>query len=146
MTRACLALLALFPWCTLVSCSDSPSSPSGGIPTTSTPLLSFAPGTTFTVLSGETGAPIAGARFVMGGDELVSNETGEVTIQREAPFFSPVDIVAAGYLDRNTSFKTNELLYTLWPKTSSNGLTEHWCGADSWARATTALAVDAVAD
>ncbi len=118
-----LALLVILFWWSLIGCEDRVTSPSGDGLTTATPAVSFPPGTTFSVVSGETGVPIV-ARFVVGGEELLSNDNGEVTINREARFSSPVDIVAAGYLDRNTIFKQGEFRYTLWPKTSLSGLTE----------------------
>ncbi len=121
-----LALLVTLFWWSLIGYEDRVTSPSGdGLRTTATPAASFPPGTTFSVVSGETGVPIAGARFVVGGEDLLSNDNGEVTTNREARFSSPVDIVAAGYLDRNTTFKQDELRYTLWPKTSPSGLSEH---------------------
>lgn len=111
----------------LHGCGGS-SSPTSSSPTASTPVRSFPAGTTFTVVSGETGQPVASARFVVGGEDLLTNEDGQVRLSGDVQFGDRLDIVATGFLDRQTTFWKGRTRYTLWPKTSPTGLTEHATG------------------
>jgi len=85
----------------------------------SPPLASHAVPTALVLVSGETEAPIAGARLSVGGDELVSDAGGHVVLPAGA---SEVRIVAAGYLERWTAVSTP--LLSLWPSLSPTGLDE----------------------
>ncbi len=116
-----LASLALF------GCGGS-SSPTSSSPAPSIPSNAFVAGTTFNAVSGETKQPVAGAQFKFGGEELTTNSRGQVTLSREVSFNSNVDIIADGFLNRNTEFVSERTRYTLWPDTSPTGLTQRATG------------------
>lgn len=103
--------------------AGTPTAPSGpavvdaGIPA----------GTRLSVVSGETLAPVAGAQVVIGGRTVVSDASGQVALPERAAAQSALDIVAPGFLDRITLLRSqSETRFTLWPKTSSTGLDEHF--------------------
>jgi hypothetical protein len=77
------------------------------------------------IVSGETGLPISGARVVVGGQEAVSDRNGEVSLTPPPRSYSLVDVVAEGYLDRQTLLRRDDGRYTLWPAASPTGLNDH---------------------
>lgn len=114
--RAGVFLLAMF----VGGCSDDgPSSPS-----TTTPATTTAPAAVvLTVVSGETGQPVAGAEVTVAGRTLTTDGTGRVDAG-DVRTGANIDIVAEGFLDRQTLYRgTGETRFVLWPATSSNGLT-----------------------
>ena len=118
MRRLICLLIFLVPISfTFHGCGDS--SPTGAS-TTGTSTTLPVQGTTFTVVSGETDQPVVGARFIIvGGEELVTDDKGQVTLNKDAPFSAPVDIVAEGFLVRQTVLKLNRV-FSLWPSKSEN--------------------------
>lgn len=84
-------------------------------------------GTTLLVVSAATDEAVPGASVDVAGRHFTTDSGGRVTLS-VPPFGSPIDIVASGYLDRRTTFRPDQALYgtrfSLWPKTSTSGLTE----------------------
>jgi hypothetical protein len=121
--RAWLALgvLAVLPW--LTSCGgSSPQTPSTPPPT---PDAALATGTTLSVLSGENGQSVGGARVVVAGRSYEADASGHVTLAERVPFGSFVDIVSPGFLDRQTLLRqAGDTRFVLWPRTTPSGLTE----------------------
>ena len=106
-----------------VACHHGVTSPS---PTAST----GSPGAV-TLVSGETGLPVAGARVSVSGQAYTSDPAGLVVL---ASASAELDIEATGYLERQTAVSSNRL--TLWPRLSPTGLDEeatarivYGCGA-----------------
>jgi Matrixin len=82
-------------------------------------------GTVLTIVSGETRSPVAGASVVVAGRSYTTDGAGEVRLAEAVPRGSLVDIVAAGFLDRQTTVRLPEAArFSLWPKTSAAGLNE----------------------
>ncbi len=81
----------------------------------------------FTVVSGETGATVPGARVVVNGIEHVADGQGRVTAAAGLPPSALVDIVAPGFFDRQTQISRggSPAQFTLWPREGADGLTEH---------------------
>jgi hypothetical protein len=106
-----LVLLAF----TIAGCGGStPASPTTVQIATPTPT----PAPVLTVIGGDSGQPIAGAQVVVAGVTFSTDTSGQV----RPPSLSSgamVDILAAGYLDRQTLFRAGpETLsrFTLWPR------------------------------
>jgi hypothetical protein len=103
----------------------------GGGPSTPTPPVPTPPsgvgaGSALTVVSGETGAPIAGVSVNTGGQTFTTDDTGQVRLPNGAPFGTPVDFVHPAYLDRQTSVRAGVTRFALWPRTSPTGVNEHY--------------------
>lgn len=114
---AALALVAGF----LGGCSDDgPSGPS----TTPSATTTIVPASTvFTVVSGETGEPVAGAAVTVGGQTLETEGSGQVDAG-DISIGVNVGVVAEGFLDRQTVYRgPTESRLVLWPETSDTGLT-----------------------
>jgi hypothetical protein len=84
-------------------------------------------GTVLTVVSGETDRPVGGARLTLAGRAYATDATGQATLAEDAPQSSLLDIVAEGFLDRQTALRSeSEVRFTLWPRVSpAVGLDEH---------------------
>lgn len=81
----------------------------------------------FTVVSGETGLPVGGAAVVFAGQNLRTDAQGVVNVPVGGAEGALVDIVAPGFLDRQTLFRTaGRPLLTLWPRTSPLGMDENF--------------------
>jgi len=102
----------------LISCGGGDGGPAG--PTT-TPA---ADGTVLTIVSGETDSPVSGARVTVDGGTFTTNSAGQVTLPQRPANMAPIDILAAGYLDRLTVFRGQETRLSLWPRRSPTGLLE----------------------
>jgi hypothetical protein len=77
------------------------------------------------VVSGETGQPVAGARLVISGSEHASDARGEARFQSFAGSPTLLDIVAPGFLDRQTTLDREPSgRFTLWPRTAPYELDE----------------------
>ena len=99
--------------------SASPSAP-GTVTTDRLPA-----GTTITVVSGETAEAVGGARLVVAGRTLQADGRGQATLTEAVSVGSLVDVVAAGFLDRQTLVRSDRLTrYVLWPRTSASGVDE----------------------
>ena len=115
----------------------SPTGPTGaptdpnGLPSGSTGSASAV-----TLVSGETGLPVAGARVLVSGQPYTSDPAGQVLLSGMSFASSELDIQATGYLERQTALSANSHLLTLWPRLSPTGLDEeatarivYGCGA-----------------
>ncbi|HET9317814.1 MAG TPA: hypothetical protein VFQ51_19625 [Vicinamibacteria bacterium] len=107
----------------LASCGgDKGATPSG---TGSSSRLGA--GAVLTVVSGETGGPVAGATLTIGSQVLTSDGAGAVRLAAAAPIGTTIDIVHPAYLDRLTTVRSaTSLRFALWPKATSQGLSEHY--------------------
>lgn len=107
----------------LPSCGggDTGQSPSA----VATPAAVLGP-VSLNIVSGETQAPVAGARMVVGGTEYVADAEGRVSLPGGLSAAAPADVIAAGFLDRQTMLSQRGLVdrLTLWPRQSATGLTE----------------------
>jgi hypothetical protein len=113
-SRAALLAIALSGQ----DCGGGSKGPAG-----STVIATPAPTRVLTILSGETLAPVAGARVIVAGAEQTSDAAGQVTVTNAQSGL--VDVIAAGYFDRQTSLgAARDARYTLWPRQGPTGLTE----------------------
>jgi hypothetical protein len=100
-----IALLAL-------SCGD-------GSPTTPTSRLHRSSGlparTVVTVVSGETGEPLAGARVVVAGTSYATDEAGQLALREWVRDGAEVDVEAPNCLPRQTRVRAGDTRLTLWP-------------------------------
>jgi hypothetical protein len=113
-----LALAALF-W---HGCGDDRPSSTSPTPTQSVTLLQVAP-TKLIVVSGETQEVVDGAQIRVDGESFVTDDSGRATVG-VLSLGKNVDILAEGYLQRQTLFRgEGETRMTLWPSTSPLGLT-----------------------
>lgn len=121
--RASLALgvVAVLPW--LAACGGStPQTPETPPPT---PDAALAAGTTLSVVSGENGQSMGGARLVVAGRTYDADAAGQVALAERVPFGSFVDVVAPGFLDRQTLIRqSTDTRFVLWPRTTTSGLSE----------------------
>jgi hypothetical protein len=114
--RAAIVVLAVAP----LSCGGGDGG--GGSPTT--PALSTAvpaarpsgwpAGTVVTVVSGETDAPVAGARVVVTGTPQSTDGAGQAAVSAAAEG-ATVDVEAVGFLPRQTLVRHDVARLTLWP-------------------------------
>lgn len=131
-TRRALAALGLV---VLVSCGgDRGSGPS----VVATPAPSgLASGTVLTLVSGETGAPIAGASVTIGAQALTSDAAGQVRLAAAASIGSAIDILHPAHLDRLSTVRSGTgQRFALWPKVNGSGLTEHYTATLVYTEAT----------
>lgn len=95
--------------------SPSPASPS---PVTAQPTPAPTPHPVLTILGGDTDRPVAGARVVVAGVASTTDASGRVSLNG-APAGATIDIIAEGYLDRQTQVRVgseNLARFTLWPR------------------------------
>jgi hypothetical protein len=86
----------------------------------------IAAGTVLTIVSGDTKRPVTGARVTVAGHGYTTDGAGELRLGEAVPRGSLVDIVAAGFLDRQTTMRSPEATrFSLWPRTSAAGLDEN---------------------
>jgi hypothetical protein len=119
--RAALVVLALASAC----------GGGGGSPTT--PPLTDAGlpvGTALSIVSGETGQPVAGATVVVAGRTQTSDGSGTVRLDQRADQGVLLDILSPGTLDRQTLLRSvASVRFSLWPKASATGLDQHYTSA-----------------
>lgn len=112
----------------LGGCGDSqgPQTPSTPTPTTPAPSgADFPSGSPVSVVSGESGAGVAGARITIGGMEKTTSASGTVTLDRDFNAGALVDITAPGFLTRQTRLREGvEPRFTLMPTGGASGITE----------------------
>lgn len=92
------------------------------------PTADFPSGTTLRIVSGGGNEiPVVGAEVIVGGENLISDADGTVTLLRDANDGATVDITADGYLARQTLLRrqTGPRL-SLWPTTGPSGMTENF--------------------
>ncbi len=93
----------------------------GKSPTTPTVVLptprpsGWAAGTTLTIVSGETDAPVAGARVSIAGVPQATDAAGQTTLASAANEGATVDAEAPGFLPRQTLVRYGVTRLTLWP-------------------------------
>lgn len=81
-----------------------------------------------TITGGDTGRPIAGAQVIVAGVPLTTDANGQVRPTAVATG-ATIDIVAAGYLDRQTLFRAGAdslSRFSLWPRQPLNLFTEDY--------------------
>ncbi len=116
-------------------CSGSKSTAPTGTPAAPSGP-SIGSGTAYTVQSGDTDQPVAGANVTLTGQSAsgaftatyTTDASGQFDVDR-AVLLSPapqLDIRAGGFLARSTLLRTGETTVTLWPSTSATGLDENF--------------------
>jgi hypothetical protein len=121
-----MRLAAVIAVGTVLTCAGCGGS-SGSSPSSTPPTpVDFVP-TRLTVVSGETGAAIANARVVISGQSQQTDASGGVAVPAGLGRGAFIDIVAPGFLDRQTALRGTEIpsRLTLWPRTSPVGLDEN---------------------
>jgi hypothetical protein len=104
---------------------ERPAAPSRPAPTT--PVTGLAGGAIITVVSGGTALPLAGATVAVGGQTVVTDGAGQARLPVAAPAGTAIDLTHAQHLDRQTTVRQSTgPRFTLWPRTSADGLTEHY--------------------
>jgi hypothetical protein len=95
----------------------------GGSTTSPTSVPSPTTVSSVTVVSGESLQPVAGARVVVGGQQVTTDAQGRAGFSATAPA-TPVDVLAAGHLDSQSQLDRRDAngRLTLWPQTSPTGL------------------------
>jgi hypothetical protein len=80
-------------------------------------------GTTVSVVSGEDYAPVPGATLILAGREYVADGAGELMLSEDLPFGSFVDVVAHGFLNRQTLVRSDGgTRFVLWPRETASGM------------------------
>ena len=103
----------------LLSCGGGDSQGPTPVVATPTPRPSGWPaGTTLAIVSGETDAPVAGARVVIAGVPQTTDAGGQTTVTSAANEGATVDVEAAGFLTRQTLVRYGASRLTLWPDNS----------------------------
>ena len=117
------ALLGLLAACGGGSSGSRPTGPTAVA--TPTPAPTPIP---LVVVSGETGAPVAGASVTVGSFEQTTDAAGAFTAPAGTRDDALVDVVAPGFLDRQTTVgrAAGAGRFALWPVTSPTGLDEHF--------------------
>jgi hypothetical protein len=124
-SQAALLFFFALPW--VGACGGS--SPTARTPTSgaASDPTGLPPGTPLTVVSGENGEGVGGARVVVASRSYESDSHGQVTLAERAAFGSLVDVVAAGFLDRQTKLRSGgSPRFVLWPRTTASGLDERY--------------------
>jgi hypothetical protein len=109
----------------LVSCGgDRGSGPSVVTPPTTFGLPS---GAVLTLVSGETGAAMAGASVTAPGGVVTSDAAGQVRLPAAAPLGASIEIRHPQALDRVVVVRAGTgQRFALWPRTTGTGLSEHY--------------------
>jgi hypothetical protein len=123
MIRRLAVILTILP---LGACGGSSNrSPVAAGPVATPAPTGLSAGTALSVVSGETGAPVAGARLVVAGRELAADGGGQAILAETAGPGTFVDVIAAGFLDRQTLVRSDRVArHALWPRTSPVGIDE----------------------
>jgi len=107
---ACLGLAGL------VGCGGGGSSGPTSPPVVPSPRPSGLPaGTVLTIVSGEDGQPVTTAKVTVGGQQYQADASGAVSLTASATWGTLVDVVSAGYLDRQTLVRRDGTRIALWP-------------------------------
>jgi hypothetical protein len=103
----------------------NPAAPSR--PATTAGASGLPAGTSVTVVSGGTGAPLAGVTITVAGQTALTDGGGQARLPVAAPVGTAMDLTHPGHLDRQTTIRQSTgPRFTLWPRTSADGLTEHY--------------------
>jgi matrixin len=109
-------LLGLVASCGGGSGGSSPTAPVvAGTPDRAPAATGWAVGVVVTAVSGETGAPVAGARVLVAGVEHTTDAAGQIVLKEAATDGATVDVAAFGFLPRQTSVRHASTSLTLWP-------------------------------
>jgi hypothetical protein len=112
--RGSSAILAALAAATL-ACGGS-SGPSAPTTVPSPPATGLAAGTAISLVSGENGQPVAGAAVTVAGRAYASDGSGQVLLADAVAWGGLVDVVAPGFLDRQTVVRRNGATrVVLWP-------------------------------
>lgn len=96
----------------------------------------LAAGATVTVVSGATGAPVAGVTLTIGGQAVATDAAGQARLPAAAPIGTMIDLTHASHLDRQTSVRTGTgERFTLWPRTTAEGLDENYTATLAYTQA-----------
>jgi hypothetical protein len=117
MREAPVGVLVAFAWA-LGACGggSSTQAPTPVATPTTTPRNSgWAAGTVLTIVSAETGSPVAGARLSVAGTPLVTDAAGHATIATAAAEGATLDVIGDAYLSRQTTVKAAVTQIDLWP-------------------------------
>ncbi len=111
----------------LTACGGSGSpSASSALPASG----AFPAGTVLSVVSGETGQGVAGARLVVGGLSYLTDSTGQASLGDAASVGASVDVTATGFLERQTLLRADRnTRFALWPRTSPLGIDDAYTAA-----------------
>jgi hypothetical protein len=98
--------------------------------------VGLAAGATVTVVSGATGAPVAGVTLTIGGQTVATDAAGQARLPAAAPIGTMIDLTHASHLDRQTSVRSDTgLRFTLWPRTTAEGLNENYTATIAYTEA-----------
>ena len=102
----------------LSTCGGSPAAP------TTTPVIVPTPPPVrlVAIASASTGQPLAGATVTSQGSSAFTDASGQAPLPATSALGSPLDVSAAGFLDRKTTVQA--ATHFLWPKTLSSGANE----------------------
>lgn len=111
-----------------VSCGgsngSSPQNPTRAATPVPTALVS---GATVRIVSGEDDTPVEGARVILAGREYTSDAAGQVTLGATVPYGSFVDVIADGFLNRQTVVpQDGTSRFSLWPRETASGMSEEF--------------------
>jgi hypothetical protein len=121
--RATLAALLLAAGCG--GSGRTPQSPSSVNSTTLPPPPGLLAGAVMSIVAGEDQGPVVGARVVLAGREYTSDAAGQVVLAETVVYGSLVDVVATGFLSRQTTLRAaSGTRLLLWPQTTASGLDE----------------------
>ncbi len=107
-----LVLAGLLPSC---GGGDSPARPSA-------PQAQVQ--TTLTVVAGETASAVAGASVTVAGQAFTTDASGRITLPDRPATGAFIDVVAGGFLDRQTLFRSGTAELSLWPRRAAQGFDE----------------------
>ena len=93
----------------------------------STPETGFPAGTVFSIASGATNAPVPGAAVTVAGLAYTADGQGQVRLTQRAESQALLDVVAPGWLDRQTLLRRPEATrFSLWPRTGPAGFDDNY--------------------
>ena len=81
---------------------------------------------TLRLVSGETGQPVAGASVTLAGQALRSDAQGAVAVPAGLSPGALLDVVAPGFLDRQTLLREGGAEISLWPRVTASGVDENF--------------------
>jgi matrixin len=99
-----------------------------GTPTpTAAPSGPSPAGTVLSIVSGETGAPVAGASVTVAGRAYVANSGGQVVLAETAAENASVEVSSGAFLERQSLLRSPAATrFTLWPRSSPTGIDEDY--------------------
>lgn len=102
----------------------TPAGPVSIATPTPTPAPSGETSLVVTIVSGESGAPVAGATIRVPGTEGKTDGGGQFDLAGAATEGTALDVLADGFLHRETTLRAAELTLSAWPSSSPTGLDE----------------------